>query len=375
MNADRNWERNEPNDRDSRGGPQRGFQFSDAYGPGGGAAGNQVINDIHCKNATFDQQGFPDGAQLLPEEQGGDEGGHEHGRGHGHGHGRVRGGREEEGPRGRFEVERDERGQWEHGGQGRWEKIAHGGRGRGGHRGHHGHGGPSPEELDADGQPIAGSVEANEMGINAPPIDANGNPIYQTMTQPVDYSTQPVTAQPADFASYSAQTQPTDYSPQSYTAQPADYTSYSTQTQPADYSSQTFSAQPVDSSASGADPLVAQLSTTNPDVAKVLTDAQNQMTPQGYAALSQLMQQNLSSGGDGNTALLTSIGQMQQLGGPQLAPDVAALQTVIQTDAPNLLAAVSAPDASATSDATALSSTNSSSYPSTGYSTPTSAAV
>lgn len=359
MNADRNWERNEPNDRDSRGGPQRGFQFSDAYGPGGGAAGNRVINDIHCKNATFDQQGFPDGAQLLPEEQGGEDGGHEHGRGHGHGHGRGRGGREDEGPRGRFDDERDgrderdERGQWEHGGHGRWEKGGHGG-----HRGHHGHGRPSSEELDVDGQPIAGSVEANEMGLNAPPVDANGNPIYQTMAQPVDYSSQ----------SYNPQTLPADYSSQSYNPQAI----------PADYSLQSFNPQTAsaDSTATGADPLVAQLSATNPDVAKVLTDAQTQMTPQGYAALSQLMQQNLSSGGDCNTALLTSIGQMQQLGGQELAPDVAALQTVIQADAPNLLASVSSPDTSGvTSDATAQSSTDSSAYPSTGYTTPTSAAV
>lgn len=366
MNADRNWERNEPNDRDSRGGSQRGFQFSDAYGPGGGAAGNRVINDIHCKNATFDQQGFPDGAQLLPEEQG-EDGGHEHGRGHGDGHGRGRDGREE-GPRGRFDDERDERderGQWEHGGHGRWEKGGHGG-----HRGHHGHGRPSSEELDVDGQPIAGSVEANEMGLNAPPVDANGNPIYQTMAQPVDYSSQ----------SYNPQTLPADYSSQSYNPQ-ADYSSqqpYDRQAMPADYSSQSFNPQTAsaDSTATGADPLVALLSATNPDVAKVLTDAQTQMTPQGYAALSQLMQQNLSSGGDCNTALLTSIGQMQQLGGQELAPDVAALQTIIQADAPNLLASVSSPDTSGvTSDATAQSSTDSSAYPSTGYTTPTSAAV
>ncbi len=175
MNADRNWERNEPNERDSRGGSQRGFQFSDAYGPGGGATGNRVINDIHCKNATFDQQGFPDGAKLLPED---------------------------------------------HGGHARWEKGGHGGRGHGGHRGHHGRGGPSPEELDADGQPIAGSVEANEMGMNAPPVDANGNPIYQTMAQPVDYSPQ-----------YNSQVQPMDYSAPS--------------TQTADYSG----ASPMDSAA------------------------------------------------------------------------------------------------------------------------------
>lgn len=208
MNAETNWERNEPNERDSRGGPQRGFQFSDAYGPGGGATGNRVINDIHCKNATFDQQGFPDGAQLLPEDHGGEDGDHARGRGHEHGHGR--GGRAEEGPRGRFDDERDEPGQRDHGGHARWEKGGHGGRGHGGHRGHHGRGGLSPEELGADGQPIAGSVEANGMGMNAPPVDANGNPIYQTMAQPVDYSPQ-----------YNSQVQPMDYSPPS--TQTADY--------------------------------------------------------------------------------------------------------------------------------------------------------
>ncbi len=189
-----------------------------------------------------------------------------------------------------------------HGGHGKWEHAGHGG--HGGRRGHHGHHGGAPaEELDANGQPIAGSVDANEMGMNAPPpVDANGFPIAQPTAMPVDYSSQPYSTQPMD-----------------YSAAP----------------------QPTDGSATSSDPLIAQLTSTNPDVAQVLTDAQTQMTPQGYSALSQLMQQNLSTGSDGTTALANSIGQLQQLGGQGLAPDVAALQTVVQNDAPNLVSALS----------------------------------
>ncbi len=226
MNADRNWERYQPGERESRGGSQAGFQFSDAYGPGG-AEGNRIINDIHCKNATFDQQGFPDSAQLLPDEQGGGngpEGGH-----HGH-RGPGRGGREEFDPRGQegpgngpgngdglSNGDGDQwaqggpggpggsgdQGRWQHGGQ-RWQ---HGGHSRRGHHGHHG--GAQAEtqnqDFDANGNPLPGTVEASEMGMNTiVPRDANGNPIYSTLSQP--------SGQPVDYSAPAAVTPQSDAS-------------------------------------------------------------------------------------------------------------------------------------------------------------------
>lgn len=280
MNADKNWERYQPGERESRGGSQSGLQYSDAYGTGGGAEGNRIINDIHCKNATFSQQGFPDSAQLLPDEQGGGSG-----------------------------PEGDGGQRWQHGGHG--------------HHGHHG--GTQAEtqnlDFDANGNPLPGTVEASEMGMNTiVPRDANGNPIYSTLSQP--------------------------------SGQPVDYSA------PAAVTPQSDASNAVTAQSDASNLLISQLSSTNPDVAQVLTDAQNQISPQGYAALSQLMQQNMSQGSDAGPSLVTSISQLQQLCGQNLAPDLATLQNVIQTDAPNLLPASGITDAGSLALASTTSATS-----------------